>query len=249
VGTAVLATYPVHPWALAARAVAAAEAVGDPARLTLGIGPSHQPAVEQMFGLSYARPGQHTQEYLQVLQAQLRGEAVSLDGEELQVHLPRAVAPAAPIPVVLGALGPRLLRLAGALADGTITWMANAEAIRSHVVPRLTAAASAAGRPAPRVIAGLPVAVHDDAAEARAVAATQYAVYGTLPNYQRILDRGGISSPAQAGVVGDEAAVRGQLEELFAAGVTEVWVDVFAVGDDRSASRKRSMALLGELLG
>jgi alkanesulfonate monooxygenase SsuD/methylene tetrahydromethanopterin reductase-like flavin-dependent oxidoreductase (luciferase family) len=127
--------------------------------------------------------------------------------------------------------------------------MANAEAIRSHVVPRITAAASAAGRPAPRVIAGLPVAVHDDAAEARAVAATQYAVYGTLPNYQRILDRGGISSPAQAVVVGDEAAVRGQLEELFAAGVTEVWVDVFAVGDDRSASRKRSMALLGELVG
>jgi F420-dependent oxidoreductase-like protein len=182
VGTAVVATYPVHPWALAARAVAVAEAVGDPSRFTLGIGPSHRPAVEQMFGLSYARPGQHTEEYVQVLQAQLRGEAVALDGEELHVHLPRAVAPPAPIPVVLGALGPRLLRVAGSLADGTVTWMANAEAIRSHVAPRLAAAASAAGRPAPRVIAGLPVAVHDDAAEARSVAASQYAVYGTLPN-------------------------------------------------------------------
>jgi alkanesulfonate monooxygenase SsuD/methylene tetrahydromethanopterin reductase-like flavin-dependent oxidoreductase (luciferase family) len=159
------------------------------------------------------------------------------------------VAPSAPIPVVLGALGSRLLRLAGSLADGTITWMANAEAIRSHVAPRVTAAAAAAGRPAPRVIAGLPVAVHDDAAEARAAAASLYAVYGTLPNYQRILDRGGISSPAQAVLVGDEAAVRSQLEALFEAGATEVWADVFAVGEDRSSSRKRTMALLGELVG
>lgn len=248
VGTAVLATYLCHPYLMAARAVAAADAVGGGGRLTLGIGPSHRPAVEGMFGLSYDRPGRHTEEYLEVLQAQLRGEAVSLAGQELRVALPPAVPAADPVPVLVGALGVRLLRLAGAGADGTILWMANAEAIRSHVAPTITAAAAGAGRPAPRIVAGLPVAVHDDVDEARALAAKQFAVYGTLPNYRRILGHGGVTSPAEAVVVGDEASVRRQLEELVEAGATEIWADVFAVGDDRAGSRARTTALLRELV-
>ena len=248
VGTAVLATYLCHPYLLAARAVAAADAVGGIGRLSLGIGPSHGPAVEGMFGLSYGRPGQHTQEYLAVLLAQLRGEAISLAGEELRVALPAAVPAADPLPVLLGALGPRLLRIAGEHADGTILWMANAEAIRSHVAPRITAAAAAAGRGAPRVVAGLPVAVHDDVEEARAVAAKQFAIYRSLPNYQRILAHGGVSAPAEAVVVGDEDAVRAQLEELVDAGATEIWADVFAVGEDRAGSRARTTALLRDLV-
>jgi F420-dependent oxidoreductase-like protein len=247
VGTAVLATYAVHPFAMAARAVAAADAVGAEGRFVLGIGPSHEPAVEGMLGLSYARPGRHTEEYVAVLAAQLRGEAVTVDGEELRVALPPASPPPFPVPVLLAALGPRLLRVAGERCDGTVLWLANAEAIRTHVVPRITAAASAAGRPPPRVVAGLPVCVHDDVDEARAAAATQFALYGGLPNYQRILARGGADQPADAVVVGDEAAVRRQLDELFEAGATDVWADAFPAGDDRAASRARTTALLREL--
>src|SRR5207244_3397854 len=103
------------------------------------------------------------------------------------------------------ALGPRLLRVAGEVADGTILWMAPARAVEEHVVPRLHAAAMAAGRPAPRVVAGLPVAVHNDEAEGRAAAAATSTVYAGMANYRRILDIGGAATPADAAIVGDEA--------------------------------------------
>ena len=117
--------------------------------------------------------------------------------------------------MLVAALGPRLLRVAGAVADGTILWMANARAVAEHVAPRIIAAASAAGRAAPRIVVGLPVAVHDDVDEARETAAKQFAMYGMLPNYQRILERGGAPGPADAAIVGDEASVAAQIEAIL----------------------------------
>ena len=149
--------------------------------------------------------------------------------------------------MLVAALGPRLLRVAGQHAAGTILWMGNARAIETHVAPRLSAAAEAAGRPAPRIVAGLPVAVHDDVAEARPSPAQQFAMYGTLPNYQRILAHGDAPGPADAAIVGDEASVGAQIEALFAAGATDVWAAPFPVGDDRKASTARTRALLKEL--
>jgi alkanesulfonate monooxygenase SsuD/methylene tetrahydromethanopterin reductase-like flavin-dependent oxidoreductase (luciferase family) len=127
--------------------------------------------------------------------------------------------------------------------------MANATAIEELIAPRLREAAAAAGRPEPRIVAGLPVAVVDAAreADARQVAAQLFEVYGTLPNYRRVLAAGGLAGPAEAAIVGDEAAVAGQIEALFAAGATDVWAAPFPVGDDRSASRARTRALLQEL--
>ena len=147
----------------------------------------------------------------------------------------------------MSALAPRLLRVAGELTDGTILWMANARSIDTHVAPRIQAAAAAAGRPTPRIVAGLPVAVHDDVAEARETAAQLFAGYGVLPNYRRILDIGGAAGPADAAIVGDEASVTAQIEALFDAGTTDVWAAPFPVGDDRSASRHRTRSLLKEL--
>lgn len=221
-GTAVLQTYTCHPMLQANRIKAVAAAVGRP--VTLGIGPSHQMVIERL-GLSYDGVGQHTENYLVALAELLGGE----------------------IPLLVAALGPRLLRVAGERADGTILWMANAQAIESYVAPRITRSAAAAGRPAPRIVAGLPVAVADDADEARVAASEQFTVYGSLPNYQRILGRGGISSPAEAALVGNEDEVSRQIGALFAAGATDVWAAPFAVGVDHSASRRRTRALLAEL--
>jgi F420-dependent oxidoreductase-like protein len=247
-GTAVLQTYTCHPVLMASRAAAVMAAIGEPGRFTLGVGPSHQPVIEGMFGLSFATPGRHTDEYVQVLTALLRGEQVSFAGEEFQVNVgPPVVLDGAEVPVLVSALGPRLLRVAGQYAAGTITWMANARAIEEHVAPRIQKAASDAGRSEPRIVVGLPVAVHDDVGDARAAAAEQFVIYGQLPNYQRILERGGVSSPADAAIVGDEAAVTSQIEALFEAGATDVWAAPFPVGDDRSASRARTRALLTEL--
>lgn len=247
-GTAVLQTYACHPALQAARAAAVASAIGAPGRFTLGIGPSHEPLIEGRLGLSYATPGRETDEYVQITAALLRGEQVSFAGQEFQVSAgPLDLPDGAEVPVLVGALGPRLLRVAGQYAAGTVLWMATATAIEQHVAPRIRSAATSAGRPEPRIVAGLPVAVHDDVAQARSVAAGQFAAYGQLPNYQRILAHGGVSGPAEAVIVGDEASVAAQIEALFAAGATDVWAAPFPVGDDRAASRTRTRALLKKL--
>src|SRR5262249_52948843 len=150
---------------------------------TLGVGPSHDMVIEGAFGMSYEHPGRHTEEYVRVLTAALRGEDAPFKGEDFRVNpMGRGAAPAHPVPVLVSALAPRLLRVAGEVTDGTILWMGNARSIEAHVGPRITKAAADAGRPAPRIVAGLPVAVHDDPDEARQAAAQQFAMYGTLPN-------------------------------------------------------------------
>ena len=249
-GTAVLQTYPSHPALLAGRAAAVASAIGAPGRFTLGIGPSHQPVIEDMLGLSFDAPGRHTEEYVEIVTALLRGTPVHSSGEDFRVNVaPPARPEGVDVPVLVAALAPRLLRVAGQHADGTILWMANATAVEQHVAPRIRKAAADAGRPEPRIVAGLPVAVHDDVAEARSTAAKQFALYGTLPNYRRILEHGGAAGPEEAAIVGDEAGVRAQITALFEAGATDVWAAPFPVGDDRSASRARTRALLKELAG
>ena len=144
---------------------------------------------------------------------------------------------AAKVAAYLGITGPEA-RAVGAMLDR----------LASHVVPRITAAASAAGRPAPRIVAGLPVAVHDDVDEAREAAAKQYGFYGNLPNYARILGIGGVERSADACIVGDEESVAAQLRALVDAGATDVWAATFQVGDDRKASRARTRALLEQLV-
>ena len=246
-GTSVVQSYTCHPVLQANRFASVAAAIGTAGRLTLGVGPSHEPAM-QPIGFDYRTPGRHTDEYVQILAALLRGEPVDVAGDEYTVTAgPPALVDGQPIPVLVSALGPRLLRVAGEYADGTILWMANAQAVADHVAPRITAAANAAGRPAPRIVAGLPVAVHDDVAEARDTAAREFVVYGTLPNYQRILAHGGISSPGDAAIVGDEASVAEQITALFEAGATDFWAAPMPVGENRSASRARTRALLQEL--
>ncbi|MCO1653752.1 TIGR03564 family F420-dependent LLM class oxidoreductase [Pseudonocardia humida] len=243
-GTAVLPSYTCHPVLQAGRATGTAAAIGG-RRFTLGIGPSHRPVIQDRYGMSFATPGRHTEEYIGVLAPLLRGEAVSFDGQEYRVRAqPPALPEGGPVPLLLAALGPRLLRVAGQRTAGTILWMGTATAIEKHVAPRIREAAAAAGRAQPRIVAGLPVAVHDDVAEARAEAASVYSVYGTLPNYQRILAHGGVAGPGDAVLVGDEAAVEAGIRALFEAGATDVWAAPFPVGDDRSASRKRTRALL-----
>lgn len=246
--TAVLPSYTCHPALQASRANAAVSAIGAPGRFTLGVGPSHRVVVEDRLGLSYDTPGQHTDEYVQILTGLLRGEQVSFAGRQFRVDAgPLPLLDGAEIPVLVGALGSRLLRVAGFCAAGTILWMANATAIRTHAAPKIRKAAADAGRPAPRIVAGLPVAVHDDVAEARSAAARLYHAYGELPNYQRILAHGGVAGPADAVIVGDEDSVAAQIGALFDAGATDVWAAPFPVGDDASASRARTRALLASL--
>ena len=246
-GTSVLQTYTCHPVLQANRAASVASAMGR-AGFTLGIGPSHEPVIDAAYGLSYAHPGRHTEEYVRAVTTLLTGDALNVDGDDFRIHSgTRGMKPEWPVSVMISALAPRLLRVAGELTDGTILWMANARAVGEHVSPRIRAAASSAGRSAPRIVTGLPVAVHNDEAEARQAAAEMFAGYGVLPNYRRILDIGGAEGPADAAIVGDEAAVTTQLQGLLDAGTTDVWAAIFPVGTDRAGSRARTRALLKSL--
>jgi F420-dependent oxidoreductase-like protein len=250
-GTAVLQTYPCHPLLQANRASAVAAAMGRPG-FTLGIGPSHEPVVRGVYGLSYDHPGRSTEEYVKILAAVLRGEEADIDGADWTAHSKDRVAtPPHPVPVLLAALGPRLLRVAGEVADGTIAWMAPPRAIEAHIAPRIRAAAAAAGRPAPRIVAGLPVAVHDDEPGARSAIAASPGMAAEMPSYQRVMDIGGASSAADVAIVGGEASVRARLRALTVAGATVIWAAVFTVGADwpaRAASVQRTTSLLRELV-
>ncbi|GAA2437357.1 hypothetical protein GCM10010191_60270 [Actinomadura vinacea] len=125
--------------------------------------------------------------------------------------------------------------------------MATARAIETHVLPRIQDAASTAGRPEPRIVAGLPVAVHDDLDEARAATAATSAGYQRLPNYRRIMEIGGAKSPADAAVLGNEESVTRQLQRLLDAGATDIQAFVVPVGQNRRRSRQRTMDLLASL--
>jgi 5,10-methylenetetrahydromethanopterin reductase len=219
VGTAVTPTPPRHPSALAQQALTAAAATGN--RFVLGIGPSHKVITEDMLGLSFAQPARHTREYLQVLMPLLRGEVANFEGEEYRVRgLQLDVPGAQQVPVVVAALGPRMLRLTGELADGTSTWMVGPKTMETHIVKTLHAAAAAAGRPAPWVIGGFPIVLTTQVDTARARIAKGLAFYGELPSYRAMLDREGVRGPGDIALIGDEAELRRALARIEAAGVT-----------------------------
>ena len=249
-GTAVLQTYPCHPLLQANRAASVVNAMGRPG-FTLGLGPSHEPLINGVFGLSYDHPGRNTEQYLRIISRLLRGEDVDFAGEDWSTHSQgRAVTFDHPVPLLLSALSPRMLRIAGEFADGVVLWMASAKAIEDRIVPGLGAAAVSAGRPAPRVVAGLPVAVHGDVDEARAATTAMSTMYSGMTNYQRIIEAGGGTSPADVAIVGNEDSVHAQLQDLIAAGATDIWAQPIAVGDDRpqrAASSARTRALLSAL--
>jgi 5,10-methylenetetrahydromethanopterin reductase len=235
-GTAVIPTYPRHPAVLAQQALTAALATG-PDRLSLGIGLSHKIVIEDMYGYSFDRPARHMREYLSVLLPLLDGTAVSVDGSTLSAHIGLSTPRAGRVPVLLAAMGPAMLKLAGEQSDGTVLWMTGPATVRDYVVPAISAAAAAAGRPGPRVVCGLPVCVTSDPAAARASAAAAFAIYGQLPSYRAMLDREGAAGPGDVAIVGDEDTVAAQIQALADAGVTDFTAAEFARGEDRDRTR------------
>jgi F420-dependent oxidoreductase-like protein len=246
-GTAVLQTYPCHPVLQANRVASVVDAMGRPG-FTLGIGPSHEKWVTMLYGMSFDHPARSTEEYVRILTALLRGEGVDFDGEDWSSHAPTGVTAAHAVPVLVSAMGPRLVKLAGAVADGTITYLVSPKLLDSRIVPQLNEAATAAGRSAPRIVAGLPVAVHDDLAEAREAGNRYSAMFGGLPIYKRVMNEGGYQSFGDIALVGNERSVGGQLQAIFDAGATDVWAGVFPVGDDPARSVRRTTDLLATLL-
>lgn len=241
-GTAVVPTYPRHPAALAQQALTVAAATGG--RLTLGIGLSHKIVIEDMYGYSFDHALRHMREFLEILLPLLDGQPASFRGETVSASIGLTTPAPGRVPVLLAALGPKMLRLAGEKTDGTVLWMTGPVTVREHVVPAITAAADAAGRPGPRVVCSLPVCVTGDVAAARARAAELFAIYGQLPSYRAMLDREGAAGPADVAIVGDESSVGGQISALAEAGVTEFVASEYSRGEDGRRTREFLMSLL-----
>jgi F420-dependent oxidoreductase-like protein len=249
IGIAAVPMYPRHPVTLASQAKAAQLAAGG--RFALGIGLGHRAQVESVFGVPFDRPIRHLRDYLRAVRSLLdtgtagvRGPTVTADLSGLpSAALGGGVTPR--VPLLVAALAPQSLRAAGELSDGTLPYLSGPRTLESVIVPAITSAAAGAGRPAPRVAAGVPAVVTADPAAARAHAFAQLDGYARSPSYQAALEREGISHPVELALIGDEETVAEGLRRYLAAGATDVRVSPAAFATDED--RLRTWRLAGEL--
>jgi F420-dependent oxidoreductase-like protein len=251
IGSAVVPLQTRHPITMAQQALTTQVACSG--RFILGMGPSHKWIIDGQLGLSYDRPAHFARNYLQVLNAAFVGPgSVDIQNDTFHVHSPVDVAEPMPMPVLLAALGRVMLRIAGEQTSGTILWMADERAIHDHIAPRITTAATDAGRPAPRIVAGVPVALcsKNSVDSARAYASEILGHAHFSPNYERLLEHGDATDVGDTMAAGDEQTVLRRLLRYRDAGVTDLAVRIVPLGADsaaRVASRTRTQKFIASL--
>lgn len=246
VGTSAIPIFGRHPLLVSSQAQTAQAATGGRYHLGLALGTKH--LTETGFGIPYERPIGLLREFLTALRPLLETGGVDFHGELLTATTPytAAVPGAEPaVPVLVAAMGPQALRVSGELADGILPFLAGPRALGEHIVPAVTAAAAAAGRPAPRIVALVPGVVTADAEAVRESAAEALALYERIPSYRRAVELSGASRAAEIAVIGDEETVAAEVRRYREAGATEVVFTATELsGED---DRRRTWKLLGEL--
>lgn len=237
-GTSVVPIYGRHPLALAAQAATAQAALEG--RFTLGIGPSHEVVVEGLLGGSYARPFTYTREFLEALIPLLAGGTASVDGEEITAH-GRLAIDGPDTDILLAALGPKMLDLAGRTCAGTSLGSCGPKTIRTHIVPRITEAARAAGRPEPRIMALVSIAVTDEPQVALDAARAMTKGYAELPAYRAMLDIEGVESPADLLIAGSFDDVLEGLQAYIDAGATDLRMGISTATPEIEASTRQAV--------
>ncbi len=222
VGTSVVPINPRHPLLVASAAQTAQAASHGRFSLGLGLG-AHHPE-RQAFGTDWPKPVQRLREHLTVLRAIFDDGDVDFQGEQFSAapEWPVRVGGGSGIPVYVAAMGPAALQVTGELADGTMPYLAGPRILGEFIVPTINAAAEAAGRAQPRIIAMVPALVSDDATSARELAAERLEFYQTIPSYQKVIAREGLANVAELAAVGPAEQVRAQLQAYRDAGATDV---------------------------
>ncbi len=238
-GTSVVPTVGRHPIALAQLARTAQQACDG--RFTLGVGPSHQVIVEETYGETWSRPVERVREYLLALVPLCNGETVAISGNQVSADTTLAV-PSEPVQIVLAALGPKMLDLAGTVAAGTHVGQCGPRTIAEHTAPTINAAAEAAGRPAPRIIALVNLCVGDDPAALRAAASEAASVYSALPSYRAMLDREGITDPTELILTGSMTEIADGLAAYADAGVTDLRLGIYSPDDAHNRATRDALA-------
>jgi F420-dependent oxidoreductase-like protein len=253
-GTAITPTYPRHPLVTVQQTLALAALA--PGRFRLGVGPSHKPTMEGMFGIPFERPLAHLCAYLKVLKGMLQQGVADVDEAGIVAHARLTNEPPG-VPVMASALQRRSFALCGAVADGAITWITPASYVRDVALPALRAGATRANRPAPPVVMHVPVCVGERPEAVREAARARFAGYLRTISYPAMLTASGFSE-AQEGywsdamidaVVahGSEEVVGDRLRSLLALGVSELIADPLAVGADPAATVQRTLRLVADL--
>ena len=241
-GTAVVPTWLQHPMALAGAALTAQ--ANTHGRLVLGIGLSHQPAVEQRWHMTWEKPIRHMLDYLDVLVPALHGETVQHRGEvwSLTMDAPMPRPTDTPPKLMLAALGDQMLRIAGTRTDGTILWCVGPRTIETHIAPRINEAAADADRTTPSIVCSIPCWVTDDPDSARTFIGKVLAGYAELPSYRAMLDIEGIHGLEDLSFVGSEAEVRDGIARVAEAGATDFTAVVMGANPDETAATRAAVA-------
>ncbi len=252
-GTSITPTFPRHPIVVVQQVQVLAQLAQG--RFRLGLGPSHRPTMESMFGVDFRAPLGHLREYLQIVKTLLHQGKVDFDGRYYKAHA--QIRTPVDVPVMASALQRKSFELCGAAADGAISWVCPGVYLRDAALPAMRAGAAQARRPAPPLLAHAPVCVHDKPGEVYEAARQQLANYVRLPFYLNMLAAAGFPEAAQGtwsdrmvdAVVlsGDETQVAERLHKLFSIGATEILVSPVAAGGDRTASLERTLQLVAEV--
>ncbi|MFD6337099.1 LLM class F420-dependent oxidoreductase [Streptomyces sp. NPDC060131] len=246
VGTSAIPVFGRHPLIVAGQALTAQAATHG--RYHLGLALGSKLVAEGAFGIPFERPVARLREFLTALRQLTETGTAEFRGELLTANTPlpaRVPGAEAGVPLLVAAMGPQALRASGELADGILPYLAGPRALAEHIVPAVTTAAEAAGRPAPRIVALVYGVVTDDVDAVRAKATEQLAFYEQIPSYARVIELSGGERAADVAVIGDEATVAAEVQRYRDAGATEV---VFAGTDIAGeADRRRTWALLGDL--
>jgi F420-dependent oxidoreductase-like protein len=249
VGTSAIPVFGRHPLLVAAGAATAQAATRG--RFHLGLALGAPVFVEEPFGVPYERPVARLREFLTALRPALETGRTAFHGELLTAVTPPGVSStlpgAAPAPVLVAAMGPQALRVAGELADGILPFLAGPRVLSGRIVPAVGEAARAAGRPAPRVVAFVAAVVTDSPDEVRAATASAMGFYDAVPSYAKVLAEEGVAHAADLALIGDEQTVAAGLRRYADAGATEIVLTQTDLGGD--TARVRTWELAGSLSG
>jgi len=251
-GTCIIPTWPRHPVTTVQQVQVLATLA--PGRLKLGLGPSHKPMIESMFGYDFTKPLTNLREYVHIVKALLREGAVDFDGIHYRAHA--RIAPIPDIPIMASALRTGSYDFCGEATDGAISWVSPYVFLRDVALPAMQEGAKRAGRETPDLVAHAPVCVSTDAGAVREAARKQLGFYPRLPFYaQMFVDAGypeakelsGWSDGMVDAVVlwGDAETVRERVRGLVDYGVSQVIAHPIIVGDTEASWNAALDALAG----